>query len=302
MPRSEKEPKDSKKIGRREVLKKLGLGTAAIIGGGVIGWGLHDQLTESKSESQKTDLTSSNNPRESANSTQESAEFNFQSAEKKDNQWLLHNPDGEPVNLQLIDGFIPDSNLVTAPEQPLPLDPAVFADFQASLNDPNNPLAGYSYGENDQSDNPDYKMTLQAPLYSWTVLTGEETEVPGIGHLKANPGGAVAIVIMNISDKVIEWGTNQPLVMLKHGFKGTGRIWDGNKVVETERGISSHYVNRLEQGVTLPGESGFIGQCDKPENCNNIKVVSVIYRQWGNHPDGTPRFQFQLLRAEEVNK
>jgi len=138
-------------------------------------------------------------------------------------------------------------------------------------------------------------------MFSWTVLTGQNVGVPGIGNVTSNPGGAVEVMIMNITDTVIDFGPSNP-VMVEHGFTGTGRIWNGGNVVEDEAGISSHYVSRLENGVTLPGESGFIGQCDKPGNCTDIKVVSVIYRQWGNNPDGTPRYQFQLLRQQEVNK
>jgi hypothetical protein len=217
--------------------------------------------------------------------------------------WIINTPDAEAKTVQGIEGFTPDANLVLAPEwgKALGLNPEKFADFQPSLNNPEHPLVGYTYGENDQSDNIDYRRTLQGPMYSWTVLTGEEVEVPGIGHLKSNPGGAVEVMIMNITDTVIGFNSENP-VMIRHGFTGTGRIWDGGNVVEAEGGISSHYVSRLENGVTLPGESGFIGQCDEVDNCSDIKVVSVIYRQWGNNEDGTPRYQFQLLRQEQVTK
>lgn len=233
------------------------------------------------------------------------AQLSFIKPASKDanGNWIINTPDAEAKTVQGIEGFTPDASLVLAPEwgDALGLNPEQFADFQKSLNDPKHPLVGYTYGENDQSDNIDYRRTLQAPMYSWTVLTGEEVEVPGIGHLKSNPGGAVEVMIMNITDTVIGFNSENP-VMIRHGFTGTGRIWDGGNVVEDERGISSHYVSRLEEGVTLPGESGFIGQCDKVENCSDIMVVSVIYRQWGNNENGTPRYQFQLLRQEEVTR
>ncbi|OGH02170.1 MAG: hypothetical protein A2798_03510 [Candidatus Levybacteria bacterium RIFCSPHIGHO2_01_FULL_37_17] len=213
--------------------------------------------------------------------------------------WTITTPDFEDRSVESVEGFTPDGNLVLAPEwgEAMPLNPEQFADFQASLNDPDHPLVGYTYGYNDESGNLDYRRTLQAPMYSWTVLTGEEVCAPGIGHLVGGPGRAVELMIMNIDGSVADFGPDNP-VTIRHGFFGTGRIWDGENVVEAERGISSHYVSRLQEGVTLPGESGFVGQCDLPENCNEVLVVAVVRRQWGFNEDGTQRFQYQLLRQE----
>jgi len=106
---------------------------------------------------------------------------------------------------------------------------------------------------------------------------------------------------MNIDGSVGDFGSDNP-ILIKDGFTGTGRIWDGKNVIEDEQGISSHYVNRLQTGVTLPGESGFIGQCNSATNCDQVLLVSVIRTQWGKSADGTPRYQYQLLREEIVNK
>ena len=217
--------------------------------------------------------------------------------------WIVTNPDGVSETIKVVDGFTPDTKLVLAPEygKTLPIEPATFADFQKSLNDPKHPLVGYTYGENDQSDNLNYKRTLQVPMYSWTVATGLEVDAPGIGHLVGGPGRAVELMIMNIDGSVGAFGSDNP-ILIKDGFTGTGRIWDGKNVIEDERGISSHYVSRLQNGVTLPGESGFIGQCDIATNCNQVLVVSVVRTQWGLNSDGSKRFQYQLLREEIVNK
>lgn len=217
--------------------------------------------------------------------------------------WIVKNPDGKAETVSPVDGFTPDTALVLAPQygKTLPIEPATFADFQKSLNDPKHPLVGYTYGENDQSDNLNYKRTLQVPMYSWTVVTGLEVDAPGIGHLVGGKGRAVELMIMNIDGSVGDFGSDKP-ILIKDGFTGTGRIWDAENVIEDERGISSHYVNRLQTGVTGPGESGFIGQCNIATNCDQVLLVSVIRTQWGKSADGTPRYQYQLLREEIVNK
>lgn len=283
----------------------LGIFTA----GGLVGWRITEVIESDSPSGYSVSVTEIGTPTPSEAAGKptpsQEAQLSFISPAQKDasGNWIINNPDGQAENISSIDGFTPDASLVLAPEweQALPLDPAKFADFQKSLNDPDDPLVGWTDGENDQSDNVDYRQTKQGAMYSWNVFTGEELDVPGIGHLKGGPGEAVMVMAMNISDHVINWGSNNP-VMVKHGFTGFGRIWDENKVVRAEQGISSHFVNRLGNGVTQPGESGFVGQCDLPTNCDKVLVVSVIYRQWGNYPNGTPRLQFQLLRVEQVSK
>jgi hypothetical protein len=217
--------------------------------------------------------------------------------------WIVESPDGVAETISTVDGFTPDTKLVLAPEygKTLPIEPSKFADFQKSLNDPKHPLVGYTYGENDQSDNLNYKRTLQVPMYSWTVATGLEVDAPGIGHLTGGPGTAVELIIMNIDGSIGDFGSDNP-ILIKDGFTGTGRIWDGNNLLPDEQGISSHYVNRLQTGVTGAGESGFIGQCDQAANCDKVLVVSVVRRQWGQNPDGSKIFQYQLLREELFTK
>ena len=218
-------------------------------------------------------------------------------------EWIVTNPDGVTEAIKVVDGFTPDTKLVLAPEygKTLPIEPSKFADFQKSLNDPKHPLVGYTYGGNDQSENLNYERTLQVPMYSWTVATGLEVDAPGIGHLIGGPGTAVELMIMNIDGSIGDFGSDNP-ILIKDGFTGTGRIWDGNNLLPDEQGISSHYVNRLQTGVTGAGESGFIGQCDQAANCDKVLVVSVVRRQWGQNPDGSKRFQYQLLREELFTK
>jgi hypothetical protein len=258
--------------------------------------------TPSLVPTQRAEALASSSAKPEASQSVQSSLTNPASKDASGN-WIVKNPDGKAETVSTVDGFTPDTALVLAPEygKTLPIEPATFADFQKSLNDPKHPLVGYTYGENDQSDNLNYKRTLQVPMYSWTVATGLEVDAPGIGHLVGGPGRAVELMIMNIDGSVGAFGSDNP-ILIKDGFTGTGRIWDGKNVIEDERGISSHYVSRLQNGVTLPGESGFIGQCDIATNCNQVLVVSVVRTQWGLNSDGSKRFQYQLLREEIVNK
>ncbi len=60
--------------------------------------------------------------------------------------WIVKNPDGKVETVSGVSGFTPDAALVLAPEygKALPIEPAKFADFQKSLNDPKHPLVGYT--------------------------------------------------------------------------------------------------------------------------------------------------------------
>ncbi len=288
------------RVSRRKLLQIGGIGGLALVGSVACKLPLIGN-DGSSSTPRGTTLT----PSEAGGTPTPKVEVSLTNPASKDanGNWVVNNPDGQAETIPSVDGFTPDASLVLAPEwgKTMSLDAAKFADFQKSLNDPDHPLVGYTYGENDQSDNIDYRRTLQVPMYSWTVATGEEIDAPGIGHLKGGPGRAVELMIMNIDGTVGDFGSDNP-IMIKHGFTGTGRIWDGDNVVEDEQGISSHYVSRLQNGVTLPGESGFVGQCDIPSNCNEVLVVSVIRRQWGQNEDGSNRYQYQLLREEIVSK
>ena len=309
--------KNIKETGRRVVIGTTGLALAGLAAFG--GVKAVESITDSGSNDNQpapaayatptpseAAATPTPKPSEAAGTPTPRAEMpSFTKPASKDSSgnWVVNNPDGQAENILSINGFTPDASLVLAPEwgKAMTLNPAKFADFQPSLNNPNHPLVGYTYGENDQSDNIGYRRTLQVPIYSWTVATGEEVDAPGIGHLKGGPGRAVELMIMNIDGTVGDFGSDNP-IMIKHGFTGTGRIWDGNNVVEDEQGISSHYVSRLQNGVTLPGESGFVGQCNTPSNCKEVLVVSVIRRQWGQNKDGSNRYQYQLLREAIVSK
>ncbi len=207
------------------------------------------------------------------------------------------------IDLSAAEGFTPDSELRLSDIEPKVLDPIPdnAADFQAYLNAELNgfpPLAGYTDGTNDYNQYSNHESGPQVPMYSWMVHTGEYAELPGIGRVEGGPGRAVLVLIINRTDNVYRFPTNS--VHVEAGFQGWGRIWNGepDHVQETEQRLINHYRARLGQGVP---ETGFIGQCDLPENCEKVTVVTVERMQWGNHEDGTPRYQFRLIRAETVS-
>lgn len=227
-------------------------------------------------------------------------------AKRQGDMWTLHNSDGADVlvNLAGAEGFTPDADLKTSDIAPKALGalPADAGDFQAYLNKPREgfgPLAGYTDGTNDYNQFKDHQSGPQVPVYSWMVHTGLNVELPGIGRVEGGPGRAAMVLILNRTERVYRFPTNS--VKVEAGFQGFGRIWDGNPdpLQETEKRLTNHYRSRLGSGVP---ETGFIGQCDQAaNNCDTITVVAVERMQWGNNPDGTPRDQFRLIRAETVS-
>lgn len=235
--------------------------------------------------------------------TVEAVKYGFNPAKNEGNVWFLKDSDGNEVK-KAIDakGFIPDANLKVSDLSPAALGPipADASDFQAYLNKDREgfgPLAGFTNGTNDYGQYG--KTGPQVPAYSWMIHTGLSVEMPGIGKVTGEFGRAVMVLIINRTNDVYRFDNESVEVVA--GFEGWGRIWNGdaNYVQETDKRIVNHYRHRLGYGVA---ESGFIGQCDKgAENCDAVTVVTVERVQWGNNEDGTPRYQFRLIRAETVS-
>lgn len=169
-------------------------------------------------------------------------------------------------------------------------------------------LAGYMYDKNDFSDDPamptPHHAAIQFPAYAWTVLTGQEADVNGIGHLTARPQEAVMLVVLN-REKTVEHHDN---VTLKHGFQASGRIWNGQpeilpngkqNLATLEQGLVSHFLGSLFMGEDT---KFFVGQCnDGDKNCFSVLIVSVERHQSGLNDDGSPRMVDRLIRSERIS-
>ena len=250
-------------------------------------------------------VTATETPTPTATATRTGIETQYiNAAEKNGDKWILHDSDGNPSELSLPKSFIPDADLRISeiiPKDVLPI-PAEAADFQDYLNTNNNPLeqplAGYMYGTNDYNQYGERTSGPQLPMYSWLIHTGEVVSIPGIGEVRGGPGRAVAVLIINRTDNVYQWDPES--VYVKSGFQGAGRIWNGEapSVTETEKRLVQHYGFILGNGHP---ESGFIGQCNLANNCESVTFVTAERIQWGTNPDGTPRYQFRLIRAQDIN-
>lgn len=222
----------------------------------------------------------------------------------QDGSYVLHDSDGNEVTKDLSKaiGFVPDENLLVSDLQTEKLGQdkaSVTQDWDNYLNSSKKPYAGFTDGTNDYNQYYNHQSGPQVPAYSWMIHTGFYVEMPGIGRLVGEPGRAVCVLILNRTDRVYRFPTNSVTVIA--GFQGWGRIWncDEKPVIETEKRITNHFLTRLGLGVP---EKGFIGQTDQgAENATTVTVVTVERIQWGNNDDGTPRFQFRLLRAETVD-
>lgn len=276
---------------KKEIASALVATTIALNSAPVLAEFIRVEVPDSKSET-RTDLP---------------AESNYsQEVTPGSHVYMLQNPNQEAI---LIDfskaiGFTPDKNLVISPLKPKKLgqeSAKITRDFQKYLNTSRNgfgPLAGYTDGTNDYNQYKDNQSGPQVPAYSWMVHTGLSVDMPGIGKVEGGPGRAVVVLILNRTDKVYRFPTNS--VTVEAGFQGWGRLWDGSakETVEAEKRLTNHYLTRLGEGVP---ETGFIGQTDQGErNADSATIVTVERTQWGNNEDGTPRYQFQLLRAETV--
>lgn len=217
--------------------------------------------------------------------------------------YILHDPDMVEISKDFnqVIGFVPDEDLLISnlKTETLGKDSAsVTQNWDTYLNSNKKPYAGFTDGTNDYNQYYLHQATPQIPAYSWMVHTGYYIEMPGIGRVIGEKGRAVMILVINRTDAVYRF-RNEPVTVIA-GFQGWGRIWNGDEkpVIETEKRITNHYLTRLGLGVP---EKGFIGQTDQgAENATTVTVITVQYIQWGNEKDGSPRYQFQLLRAETV--
>lgn len=230
----------------------------------------------------------------------------FVSAEQSSGQWKLTNPDGGKVDMTFPDGFTPDARLVIPsdlPVNPINQDLSVYSDWEKALNTGRpvgDRLAGYNYDVNDFCTTADDKCNVQGDMFAWRVLQGQEVEIPGIGKLVGGPRRSVVALFINLEPSVVAWdeqdgGLGQ--VRVERGFTATGRIFDGNKLRETEENLAGHWLFRQANGTP---EKSYVGITDSPDNASETLFVTVARRQWGNNPDGSKRVQFQLMRAENV--
>ena len=289
-----------KKVSRREFLKFAGVVLAAGATG-VLGYvlGEGNRATEPTST-----LTPTPEPTATTEPTVSSEGTFFTPAEKNGDQWVLYTSDGDPVTLSLPDGYTPDGTLKISSDVhpqnllPVPKDAAKFQEYLNNRQGDMGALAGFTDSINDYNQYYNHASGPQLPAYSWEVFTGSVVEIPGIGRVEGGRGRAAMILILNRTDRVYRWPMNS--VHVEAGFLGWGRIWNGEApyVQETEKRLVQHFLTRLGQGVP---ETGFIGQCDQgARNCDEVTVVSAERIQWGNNSDGTPRFQFRLIRVETV--
>lgn len=217
----------------------------------------------------------------------------------------LQHPDegGRTIEIRLPNGFTPDAALhVSTDTKALAIgDLNQYRDWETALNTGRpvgDRLAGYNYDYNDFCPVRDFKCNVQLDMYAWRIFQGQEVDVPGIGHLVGSERRSVVLIVLNLADDVKAYDEREAgQVTVVRGFTATGRIFDGNKVAVTERNVTGHWLFRQKEGTP---EKSYIGVTDSPENARETLLVTVIRKQWGNNPDGTKRYQDQLLRAEIV--
>jgi len=291
------------RISRRDFLKLVGAAVSGIALGGCGVLGSKPEATPTSTPTEAPTATATPPPAPTETPTATKTE-NINPAQKNRDKWILHNSDSNPIELSLPENFTPDADLKVSeirPKDVLPI-PKEAADFQRYLNTKDNPLeqplAGYMYGTNDYNQYGERTSGPQLPMYSWLIHTGEVVSIPGIGEVKGASGRAVAVLIINRTNNVYQWDPQS--VYVKSGFQGTGRIWNGEPpfVAETEKRLVQHFGFILGNGHP---ESGFIGQCNLANNCNSVTFVTAERIQWGNNSDGTPRYQFRLIRAENIS-
>lgn len=229
-----------------------------------------------------------------------SQEPGVEAAIKNGDSWAMKDPDGTEVNISLPEGFTPDSRLVIQKDLKMNKIGSFknYKDWDKVVHE----VAGYNYDYNDFCQTEDFECNVQGDMWAWRVFQGQEVEIPGIGKLEGGPNKSVVVLFLNLQPNVIAWDKDElGQVMVKRGFTATGRGWDmgtPEKIAETEENLGGHWLFRQAEGTP---EKSYIGITDDPENARETLYVAVAYRQWGNNEDGTPREQFQLLRAENVN-
>lgn len=220
-------------------------------------------------------------------------------------KWVLKNGDGKEMQVSLPDGFTPDARLVMATnikKGTLNKNLSVYKDWEKALNTGRpvgDRLAGYNYDYNDFCPTADFKCNVQGDMYGWRLFQGMEVNIPGIGDLKGGAGRSVMVLFLNSTPDVTAWD-NEGLgqVEVKRGFTATGREFDANpyspKFQEMEPGLLGHWLYRQANGTP---EKSYVGITNSPDNAQSTLFAVVVKNQWGNNPDGTPRYQFQLLDA-----
>jgi hypothetical protein len=311
MARQEIQPDQGQIVSRRDFLKIAGLTGASIglaggLGGLLSACGGKEETTTTAATDVPTTTTASTLA-ETTTTTAAKVEagatmVGYEAAAEGADGWSLKNPDGKEISINLPNGFTPDSKLVIQTD----LQMNGFKDFSAYENwnevAEKAKIAGYYYGYNDVSQAADFGMNVQGDMFAWRVIQGQEVTVPGIGELKGDDRTSVFVLLLNLQPHVIPWdndGLGQ--TRIKRGFTASGRIFDAgtpDRIAKTEEIVAGHYLFRQEAGTP---ENSYIGITDSPDNAKKTLFVSAAYRQWGNNPDGTPREQFQLLRAETVN-
>ncbi len=230
----------------------------------------------------------------------------IQPAPQSGDSWSLKHPDQDKiVSLKLPEGFIPAVNLHAVTDvKANTVDMAhldKYSDWETILNTKRKggALAGYNYDYNDWCAVPGFYCNVQGDMYGWRTFQGMEARIPGIGTLVGGPRRSGVVNVLNLADSVHPWDIDgDGPIYLKRGFTATGRIFDGHpieKIVPLEEGLTGHWVFRNINGTP---EKSYIGITDSKDNAREVLTASVLRRQWGNNPDGTPRIEFQLMRAE----
>lgn len=294
----------------KETARNVGIGATGLVLTGLAAFGgvkavesIRDTGSNTAAAAASTTPTSSE---ASATPTPKTEKKGFVSAEKSAGQWKLTNPDGGKIDVTLPEGFTPDARLIIPsdlPINPISQDLSVYSDWEKALNTGRpvgDRLAGYNYGYNDFCPTVDDKCNVQGDMFAWRALQGQEVEIPGIGKLVGGPRRSVVALFINLEPSVVAWdeqdgGLGQ--VRVERGFTATGRIFDGDKLRETEENLAGHWLFRQANGTP---EKSYIGITDSPDNASETLFVTVVRKQWGNNPDGSKREQFQLMRAENV--
>lgn len=227
-------------------------------------------------------------------------------AQRQGDHWVLQDPDGNPVDHNFVSGFYPEKDLIVATDVNLHridishLDK--YADWEKALNTGRpvgDRLSGYNYDYNDFCPTEDFECNVQGDMWAWRVFQGQEVQIPELGKLVGSEGKSVVALFINLEPDVVAWD-NEELgqVKVKRGFTATGRMFDGDKWIEMEEQLAGHWLHRQKNGTP---EKSYVGITDDPDNAKGALFVTFVYRQWGNNEDGTPRRQFQLVRAQNYS-
>ncbi len=212
----------------------------------------------------------------------------------------LQGEDGGDVSYLVPSGFIPDGGLKANSQLKLESlqasDLTTYVDFQKSLNNPADPLAGFYYALNDESDNVDFRRQTQYPAWAWTAITALRVVKPKTGEMVGGDHMGVLFLYINRGDNV-----EKDITLVESGAIMTGPLWDADdpqKLLRAIRGLSAHHAGRM---LELNPDNGFRGNCDDARrNCDTMLRVVVDRVQWGLNPEGSRRFYDRLVGADYV--